>query len=226
MLSSVAVFGKRIVKAIKLAEGQDVRAYKAYNMMSELGGYLRAAADEDWTTLLRQDNLEAADIRQIRGKLKSIMNTAALKAEQFLSSDEPSWQFLKQVRVLDPNQLLSLPLNLTLYDAIPGISATPSMTVQWNEYLRSVRDLHEDGTTDIFCFWKGMMERTPDLSKLAMEAISTPVNSVDAERSFSVYKNVVSDRRHNLSDRSTAMLVGLYYNTCNGPESITDDSDM
>jgi hypothetical protein len=31
--------------------------------------------------------------------------------------------------------------------------------------------------------------------------------------------NVVSDKRHSLSDKSTAMLVGLYYNTCNGPNA-------
>ena len=48
--------------------------------------------------------------------------------------------------------------------------------------------------------------------------MSVPVNSVDAERSFSVYNNVITDKRHNLSDANTAMLVGLYYNTCDGPK--------
>ena len=47
---------------------------------------------------------------------------AALKAEQFLSSKEPSWQFLHAICTLDPNQLLSLPQTMASYEAIPGLT--------------------------------------------------------------------------------------------------------
>ena len=60
-----------------------------------------------------------------------------------------------------------------------------------------------------------MQDRTPTLTKLASHYLCVPVNSVDAERSFSVYNNVVTDKRHNLTDENTAMLVGLYYNVNN-----------
>ena len=85
--------------------------------------------------------------------------------------------------------------------------------------------MKQNGPVKIIRFWKGMSERIPDLAKIALEFVFVSVNSVDAERSFSVYKNVVSDKCHNLSDRSTAILVGWYYNTCNGPDTICSDSE-
>jgi len=57
-----------------------------------------------------------------------------------------------------------------------------------------------------------MKPRTPHLADIACHYLSTPVNSVDAERSFSAYNNVVTNKRHNLSDNSTKMLVKMYYN--------------
>ena len=201
-----------------MAESQDVQAHKAYNMMSELNGYLRAATEEDWTALLRQDRLDAADVRKVRGKLKLMMDRAALKAEQFLASEKPAWQFLQEIRALDPNQLLSLPLHLTLYESIPGLKATSAMVVQWKKYEKSVRALQGEVCPDIFKFCQEMLLSTPDLAKIDSEYLFVPVNSVYTEHSFSTYKNVVSDKRHNLSAENTAMLVGLYYNTCNGPD--------
>lgn len=66
---------------------------------------------------------------------------------------------------------------------------------------------------DILAFWQGMRARVPKLSDLALQYLSIPVNSVDAERSFSAYNNIVSDKRHNLSDANTKMLLKMYYNS-------------
>jgi len=65
---------------------------------------------------------------------------------------------------------------------------------------------------DVLLFWRGMRERTPQLADIACRYLSVPVNSVDAERSFSAYNIVLSDKRHNLSDDSTKMLVSMYFN--------------
>ena len=51
------------------------------------------------------------------------------------------------------------------------------------------------------------------------------MNSVDAEQSFIIYKNVVSDRHHSLLNRSTIMLVELYYSTCNEPDPVCSNSE-
>ena len=45
-----------------------------------------------------------------------------------------------------------------------------------------------------------MNERALNLVRIALELVSMPVNLVNAERSLSVYKYVVGDRRHNQSE--------------------------
>ncbi len=52
----------------------------------------------------------------------------------------------------------------------------------------------------------------PRLGEIALNYLSVPINSVDAERSFSAYNSIITDKRHNLSDASTRMLVKMYYN--------------
>ena len=86
-------------------------------------------------------------------------------------------------------------------------------------------DLQEDGCNDILAFWQGMKARIPHLADIASRYLSTPVNSVDAERSFSSYNNVVSNKRHNLSDASTKMMVQLYYNAATSAASTASSSE-
>ena len=52
---------------------------------------------------------------------QTAMSAAAAKASQFLLSIDSSWTFLRQVRVLDPNQLMFLPRELKHYTSIPGL---------------------------------------------------------------------------------------------------------
>ena len=146
--------------------------HKAYNLVSALRGYLRAAAEEDWTVHLKQTGLNAADTRLMWEKLGSMMDKTATKAEQFLSADESSWKFLQDVWELDPNQILSIPLNLAKYTSVPGLSATATMMiVQWQEYERTVRALQGEHEADIIAFWRAMMERTPTLAILAINYV-------------------------------------------------------
>ncbi|GFO49986.1 hat family dimerization domain [Plakobranchus ocellatus] len=53
----------------------------------------------------------------------------------------------------------------------------------------------------------------PHLSALAKRYIYTCLNSADAERSFSIYNLVFSERRRRLSEANLKALVFLYYNS-------------
>lgn len=130
-----------------------------------------------------------------------------------MSSNEPSWTFLRDIRVLDPNQMMSLSQDISRYRSIPGLSNADDITAEWIVYRKAVDDLDGEGVGDVLGFWHAMRSRTPELSAIATRYLSVPINSVDAERSFSAYNNVVSDKRHNLSEASTEMLVKLYYNS-------------
>ena len=61
------------------------------------------------------------------------------------------------------------------------------------------------------------------MARIALQFVSVPVNSVNAERSFRVYKIVVRNRHHNKSERDISMLLGMYYNTCNEPDTAFSD---
>ena len=50
------------------------------------------------------------------------------------------------------------------------------------------------------------------LAAIASEMIWMPVTSVEAERSFSNYKNILNDRRESLTQENTKRLMMLYYN--------------
>jgi len=61
-----------------------------------------------------------------------------------------------------------------------------------------------------------MRTRTPALADTALTYLSIQTNSVDAERSFSVYNNIIIDKRHKLNDENTKRLCGLYFNAGKG----------
>ena len=57
-----------------------------------------------------------------------------------------------------------------------------------------------------------MTDRFPILSAIARDAIWMPVTSVDVERSFSLYKHLLNDRRERLTEENTKRLMMLYFN--------------
>ena len=140
------------------------------------------------------------------------------KAHQFISCEESHWQFLKDVHVLDPAQKLSLPDDVSIYSTIPGLTADeiPSLLAKWDIYNTAVLDLHGEVPFDPLGFCISRKSRTTRLVNIALWYLALPVNSVDTERSFSAYNNVVSDKRYSLTLENTKMLVCLYFYANNG----------
>ncbi len=61
-------------------------------------------------------------------------------------------------------------------------------------------------------YWQNKAHLLPEFSALALIYIWLPVSGVDIERSFSNYKNILSDRRVTLKEASIQMLNFLYFN--------------
>ena len=114
----------------------------------------------------------------------------------------------EKVQILDPAQKLSLPTEVSIYSTIPGLAVdeTPSLLAEWDIYNTAVLDLHGEVPIDLHGFWISTKSHTPRLANIALKYLALPVNSVDVERSFSVYNNVVSDKRHSLTLENTKML--------------------
>jgi hypothetical protein len=210
LVTAVADVGDKIVSSIKAAESQLPMAHKAYNSVSELKAYLETASTANYLPngVYKQSTIATQVMTQ------TAMSAAAAKASQFLLSIESNWAFLKQVRALDPNQLMALPREFKHYTSIPGLGV--QLQAQWDLYHTAVQELRGEPVGDVLSFWCGMRTRTPALADIALTYLSIPTNSVDAERSFSVYNNVITDKRHNLTDENTKRLCGLYFNAVNG----------
>ena len=52
-----------------------------------------------------------------------------------------------------------------------------------------------------------MQDRFPVLVSIAIDAIRTPVTSVDVERSFSQYKHLLNGRRESVTEENTKRLL-------------------
>ena len=65
---------------------------------------------------------------------------------------------------------------------------------------------------DMTTFRKSMKDNVPNLAQLALRYCNAVMNSADAERSFSLYNLVLSDRRKPLTEKTLKVLAFLYYN--------------
>lgn len=212
-LNCISTYGQKIIHYLKLAEGQSPVTHKAYNNFRDLHSTLSAASHENWMQHLRSEGFNLAEATNLQRTMKTCLSETASRVEKFISSNDSGWLFLKAIRAFDPNQLLALPSDLKNYVDIPGLVHSPLLAAEWLIYRNVVVELQGEACDNILTFWNRMHDRTPQLAVIASRYLCIPVNSVDAERSFSVYNNVVSNKRHNLTDTSTKHLVGLYYNS-------------
>ena len=90
-----------------------------------------------------------------------------------------------------------------------------NLQAEYDMYNTAVLDLNGEAPSDIRAFWAGMRTCMPNLASIALKYPSIPLNSVDLERSFNAYNNVVTDKRHNNTLNNTWMLVGLNFNANN-----------
>ena len=63
----------------------------------------------------------------------------------------------------------------------------------------------------VVAFWNSVSSDVPHLTSLAKRYMYNCLNSADAERSFSIYNLVFSDRRRRCSEKKLKALVFLYY---------------
>jgi len=82
---------------------------------------------------------------------------------------------------------------------------------EWSIYCR-MEEIIEEGELDLDKYWNEKSITLPNLSKIALIYIWLPVAGVDVERSFSDYKNILSEKRMRLSEKSISMLNLLYHN--------------
>lgn len=129
----------------------------------------------------------------------------------------PGKPVFEKLRVFDPRQAQSLPRDIGYYTStIPELNQNNmghnDIAQEWLVYQASVRSELLADPFDLVEYWKGSSRRFPNLSKAAMKYIFFPLSSVEVERSFSLYKTLLTDKRERLNEQSTKTLMLLNFN--------------
>lgn len=136
------------------------------------------------------------------------------KLTKYMSNGQPAIEFLQEVRVFDPRYIAFLDDSVASYKAIPGFTEVPGD--EFDSYFKTVGPAAlraaTSGVVDLDVFWDGLQERLPVLSSLAKRYKDAVSNSADAERSNSIYKLVLSNRRRSTTNQNLKALVFLYHN--------------
>ena len=138
-------------------------------------------------------------------------NVAQQKLQKHLNNS-PSIPFFKVARIIDPRQMPSLPRDISRFSAIHGLnSPSPRLLSEWAIY-RNIKQHELPDPIVLQEFWEGMKIRLPFPAEIALSVLQVPASSAEAERSFTDYGNILTDKRHNLSDENMKMLSMLYHN--------------
>jgi hypothetical protein len=139
----------------------------------------------------------------------------ALKKFKKHIDQHPTLLLFKAIQCFDPQYLHSQQArqDINLYKCIPEFE-NPSNTIiyEWGIYCKLDETFDYDNNFDLDAYWKEKIRYLPNLSQIALVYIWLPVSGVDVERSFSVYKNILTDRRQALSENSISILNFLYFN--------------
>lgn len=103
-----------------------------------------------------------------------------------------------------------------------------ALDAEWQIYLKTAQELKSSdrdlalffskqenpgADLDVLAFWAGMEQLPPTFSLIALKYLSSPINSVNAEISFSRCGDSVSHKRHFLSEESSKHHLMLCHNS-------------
>ena len=192
-------------------------ATRAYNLIEDcssflLNGFQKVTFGELTDAML--DELPLAEQSAHLGIFHEVFQAGYQKLSKHWD-EHPSKHIFKQARVFDPRLVGTLSDDVCDYSAV---GLTNVMSDDFNTYRQAAmsdlpRQAEGEGDGfDLVAYWRGMEVRVPDIAAAAHRYMFFPVSSVDTERSFSQYKNLVTDKRENLTEENTKQLVIMNFN--------------
>ena len=164
---------------------------------------------EEITRIIEENNLNS---HYWNSEFKKLYQKAWQKLDNLIKEHE-AWSFLKAVRVFDPNQLDRVSKDPKDYEnVIPYLDF--SQNVIKNQFIAYTKTKNfKDESQELIEFWKGLTNNCPELAKVAIRSLNMPVTSVDVERSFSMYRDILSHKRCSLKLDSISSLSMINYNS-------------
>uniref|UniRef100_H3A4I5 HAT C-terminal dimerisation domain-containing protein n=1 Tax=Latimeria chalumnae TaxID=7897 RepID=H3A4I5_LATCH len=140
---------------------------------------------------------------------REVLLNSAEKIETYMRCNsnarfcQPAAAFFNACRVFDPNQVKYLIIpEKEVFEAIPLFEDNSVAQREYRAYLETVYEMQCE---NVYQFWRTLETRFPTLAVIAIRCLMVPVNSVDAERSFSAYKNVLRDDRRTIKASNLSM---------------------
>lgn len=208
---------QRIMHSLTALEAtRDPLACSVFNTMGNLKSYLAAGTEKEQFGA-ETDRLLSTMSQEKRGKkiktFQDVFRTGLTKLSGHVDH-HPALQYYRAARIFDPHQLPILPSrDIADFRDIPQLKdPSLALTEEWQIYTNTSAEEFPAEPINLVEFWRSIKCRFPVLAKIAGDCLWMPVSSVDVERSFSLYKHILNDRRESLSEENTKQLLMLYYN--------------
>ncbi|XP_061582006.1 uncharacterized protein LOC133447348 [Cololabis saira] len=206
-----------ILNLLDIFESRRPVTTKIYNYLEDLQVVIAANKElqhEICAEYFEEFDLQHCTKTEILGTVGEAYVDAEEKLTKYMSDGQPAIEFLKEVRVFDPRHIAFLEDSVESYKAIPGFTHVPRD--EFDSYFKALGPAalraSGCGVVDLDVFWDGLQERLPVLSSLAHRYKDAVSNSADAERSNSIYKLVLSNRRRSTTNPNLKALVFLCHN--------------
>ena len=214
-----------------LQESSSPMALRASELLSDVGAYLQNGCSRILFSQELDDKMDDMPLEIKKKWLDKFHDIFLAGLSKFSKHYDqlPAAAAYKQCRIFDPQCALSMKDDLASYSALKLSVVTNGDQVrenqledEWRAYHNEIRHDKDLIRADPIAFWKSHEERWPLLAKLAEWYLWLPVSSCDAERSFSLYKHMLSDRRQGLLHSNLKHLAIMNFNKL----SLTDQKEM
>lgn len=190
---------------------------QSYVKMNQLLDYLRQNITVDSNDLSKSFNdLEIDHQDDLKKQFVSAFKQAEAKLEKYIvNGGQPASEFLKEIKVLEPRNIVSSSKLHSSYTNIPGFKESVS-DEEWHKYVDifgpAAVSESPQGKVDLKLFWKSHADELPELYKLASHYCTGTLGSYDVERSFSTYNSILDQKRRNLNEQTLKALHFLNWN--------------
>nr|XP_014348152.1 PREDICTED: uncharacterized protein LOC106704817 [Latimeria chalumnae] len=192
-------YAPTIVHTLTKYEESVTRSHVVSNDMRDLIMWAKSSADKCEHAMGREALLNSTE------KIEAYM-----QCNSNARFCQPAAAFFNACWVFDPNQAKYLIIpEKEVFKAIPLFEDN---SVAQREYRAYLKTAYEMQCENVYQFRRTMETRFPTLAVIAIWCLTVPINSVNTERSFSAYKNVLRDDRHSIKSSNLSMYSVLYQN--------------
>ena len=186
---------------------------QAYDKINQLLDYLKQ------NTLVNSNDLpdsfhdlEKGQQNVLKRQFESAFKQAKAKLQKYIvAGGQPASDFLKEVKVLEPRNIVSSSKFHSSYSNIPGFKDTVN-NEEWQKYVNTLgpNAVSESAhaKVDLKLFWKSNANERPGLYMLASCYCTGTLGSYDVERSFKSYNSILDAKRRNLNEQ---MLKAMHF---------------